>query len=150
MTAIPVGAQGAGAGNRSGAGSLGNGSGGNGTGASGNGSGAGGGTEPCGYVEFSDPNGTRADPATGGFYVDVSMSVHFPDGRSESLMLDYPWYYRTAQANPWSRQNVGDPDFSTTFQFPPADKRAGEPPLVQYVIAHTTSDGYTRLKDCGR
>jgi hypothetical protein len=148
VTAIPVGAQGAGAGSRSGAGSLGNGSGGSGTGAGGNGSGAGGGNEPCGYVEFSDPNGTRADAATGGWYVDVSMSVHFADGRNESLMLDYPWYYRTEAANPWSRQNVGDPDFPTTFQFPPPDKRAGEPPLVQYVMAHTTPGGYTRLKDC--
>jgi len=32
------------------------------------------------------------------------------------------------------------------FQFPPAGR--GVPALVQYVMDHTTADGYTKLKDC--
>lgn len=142
-----MGGSGAGAGNRSGAGSLGNGASGNGAGSSGNGNGAAGG-EPCGYVEFSDPDGSRYDPQTHGFWVDIGMSVHFADGRVAMIQLDYPWYYPNEAANPWSNQNLHDPDFVTTFQFPPSGRRPEEPPLVQYVMAHTSSDGYTRLRDC--
>lgn len=149
VAVVPVGAQGAGAGTRSGAGSLGTGSQtGTGAGNSGNGSGAATGNQPCGFVDFSDPHGSRFDPNTHGFWVDIRISVHFPDGRSDSLMLDYPWYYANEASNPWSDQNLSNPDFPTTFQMPPSDQRSGEPPLVQYVIAHTGPDGYTLLKDC--
>jgi hypothetical protein len=34
------------------------------------------------------------------------------------------------------------------FQWPPADKRATEPPLVQYVMQHSAQPGITLLKDC--
>ena len=136
---IPAGGQGASAGNRSGAGSAGNGISGN---------GAAGGGEPCGFVEFSDPHGSRFDSRTHGFWVDIRLSVHFPDGRAESLLLDYPWYYASEASNPWSDQNLNDPNFPTTFQSPPPDKLANEPPLVRYVIAHTGPGGYTLLKDC--
>jgi hypothetical protein len=145
---LPAGAQGAGAGNKTGAGSVGNGVAGNGAGDAGSGNGAAGGNEPCGFVDFSDPHGSRFDSRTGGFWVDIRLSVHFPDGHSESLLLDYPWYYASEASNPWSNQNLNDPNFPTTFQVPPADKAANEPPLVQYVIAHTGPGGYTLLKDC--
>jgi hypothetical protein len=145
---IPVGAQGAGAGNRSGAGSLGNGTAGNGAGNSGSGNGPAAGSEPCGFVEFSDPHGSRYDPRTHGFWVDIRMSVHFPDGRTESILLDYPWYYTGEASNPWSRGNLNDPGFPTTFQAPPPDKLPNEPPLVQYVIGHSTKEGFTLLRDC--
>lgn len=145
---VPVGGTGAGAGNRSGAGSIGHGSGGSGAGSAGEGNGAAGGSEPCGYVEFSDPDGSRYDPQTHGFWVVIGMSVHFADGRVAMTQLDYPWYYPSAAANPWSNQNLHDPNFVTTFQFPPPNRRAEEPPIVQYVMAHTSADGYTRLKDC--
>jgi hypothetical protein len=112
------------------------------------GSGAGDGGAPCGFVEFSDPHGSRYDPQTHGAWVDIEMSVRFPDGHSEMLSLDYPWFYPNDAANPWSEQNLHDPDFPTTFQSPPPEKRANEPALVQYVIAHTSTGGYTLLKDC--
>ncbi|MBV8373573.1 MAG: hypothetical protein JOY69_09950 [Candidatus Eremiobacteraeota bacterium] len=145
---IPVGANGAGAGNRSEAGSNGSGASGPGAGNSGAGSGAAAGNEPCGFVEFSDPHGSRYDPGTHGFWVDIRMSVHFPDGHSESVLLDYPWFYASEAANPWSDQNLNDPHFPTTFQSPPPEKRANEPTLVQYVITHSTREGLTLLRDC--
>jgi len=76
------------------------------------------------------------------------MSVHFADGSSHSVMLDYPWYYASEAANPWSDQNLKDPSFPTRFQPPPADKASSEPPLVQYVVTHSTRDGMTMLADC--
>jgi hypothetical protein len=128
---------------------------GNGTGESGDGSGsqgAGNGSanadEPCGFVTFSDPHGSHYDPRTRGFFVDIRMSVHFADGSSQSMLLDYPWYYASEAANPWSDENVRDPNFPTRFQPPPAEKAAGEPPLVIYVIQHSTPDGATLLHDC--
>ena len=144
---LPVGGRGAGAGVNSGAGSLGNGGNGPGTGTSGSGSGASSGSEPCGFVTFQPERGSLYDPRTGGFWVDIRMSVRFPDGRSDSIMLDYPFYYPNEASNPWSEQNLGDRS-SIPFQFPPPEKRADEPPLVQYVVAHTTAEGYTLLKDC--
>jgi hypothetical protein len=140
----PAGGSGAGSGSRTGSGgnngsSTGGGSGGNGTGA---------GAQPCGFVTFSDPNGSRYDKSTGGFYVDIAMTVHFSNGGTSSVVLDYPWYYASESANPWSNRNRDDPNFPTTFQQPPPAKRDSEPPLVRYVIAHTSADGYTLLKDC--
>jgi len=134
---IPTGGQDAGAGHGAGAGSTGSGSG-----------AGGGGAQPCGYVEFSNPRGVRYDPATGGSWVDVEMTVHFPDGHTEMLQLDYAWYYASAAADPWSPQNLDDPNFPTRFQFPPPAKRASEPLPVQYVIVHSSSDGRTFLKTC--
>jgi hypothetical protein len=125
--------------------------------ASGNGSGAGAqgaGTdaaktnEPCGFVTFSDPHGSQYDSRTRGFYVDIRMSVHFADGSAQSLILDYPWYYASEAENPWSDRNLKDPAFPTRFQPPPPAKIPGEPQLVRYVMAHSTSEGMTLLADC--
>ncbi|MFN2528445.1 MAG: hypothetical protein ABR584_06970 [Candidatus Baltobacteraceae bacterium] len=107
-------------------------------------------SEPCGYVEFTNIHGSRYDKSTGGFYLDILMGVHLGGDRVERTLLDYPWYYPTEAANPWSSQNLRNQDFPTNFQFPPADKRSTEPPLVQFVMAHTTPDGKTSLKDCAR
>lgn len=74
--------------------------------------------------------------------------MHFADGSSQSLVLDYPWYYPSEAANPWSGQNLRDPNFPTRFQPPPAGKLGNEPELVRYVIDHSTSDGMTLLRDC--
>jgi len=106
------------------------------------------GAEPCGFVTFSDPHGSQYDARTHGFWVDIRMSVHFADGTSQSMILDYPWYYASESANPWSDQNLKDPNFPTRFQAPPAPKLAAEPALVQYVAAHSTADGMTLLRDC--
>jgi hypothetical protein len=140
---IPVGGQGAGAGKASGAGSLGSGGAGTGAGAEGSGSGAAAATEPCGFVTFMDPHGAQYDRQTHGFWVDVQMSVHFPDGHSQTMLLDYPWYYPSANANPFENQNA-----PMLFQWPPPALRAGEPPLVQYVMQHSAPPGITLLKDC--
>ena len=105
-------------------------------------------TRPCGFVTFSDPHGSQYDPRTHGFWVDIRMSVHFADGSSQSMILDYPWYYPSEAANPWSDRNLRDPNFPTRFQQPPPEKATGEPPLVQYVMAHSTADGLTLLRDC--
>jgi len=121
---------------------------GSGSGAQGNGTGAASGDEPCGFVTFSDPHGSHYDPRTHGFWVDIRMSVHFADGSSQSTLLDYPWYYASEADNPWSDQNLRDPNFPTRFQPPPADKGGTEPPLVQYVVAHSTPEGLTLLRDC--
>lgn len=140
---IPIGAQGAGAGKTGTAGSVGAGGNGTGAGNAGNGNGAAAGNEPCGYVTFEDPHGAKFDPQTRGFWVDVEMSVHFPDGRAESVLLNYPWYYQSSEQNPF--QNLNAP---MLFQWPPADKRDAEPPLVQYVMQHSAQPGITLLKDC--
>jgi hypothetical protein len=147
---LPAGGQGAGSGTTEGSGGdSGTGSGSSGAGAgAGDGGGTGGGAQPCGFVTFSDPDGSRYDKSTGGFYVDIAMTVHFSNGGTASLVLDYPWYYASESANPWSGRNRDDPNFPTTFQQPPLEKRDAEPPLVKYVMAHTTRDGYTLLKDC--
>lgn len=122
---------------------------GRGTGAQGSGgSDAAGGNEPCGFVTFSDPHGSQFDPRTRGFWVDIRMSVHFADGTLQSMILDYPWYYASESANPWSDANLKDPSFPTRFQTPPPQRLGGEPELVKYVIAHSTPDGMTLLKDC--
>ncbi len=76
------------------------------------------------------------------------MSVHFAGGTSQSIVLDYPWYYASETANPWSDQNLKDPYFATRFQRPPPDKIAGEPALVKYVMDRSTADGMTLLRDC--
>ena len=104
--------------------------------------------EPCGFVTFSDPHGSQFDSQTHGFWVDIRMSVHFADGTSQSMILDYPWYYANETANPWSDANLKDPTFPTRFQTPPPEKLGAEPPLVKYVIAHSTPDGMTLLRDC--
>ncbi|MGB6712662.1 MAG: hypothetical protein WBE30_03485 [Candidatus Cybelea sp.] len=106
------------------------------------------GDEPCGFVTFSDPHGSQFDPRTRGFRVDIRMSVHFASGSTQSVILDYPWYYVSEAANPWSDANLKDPSFPTRFQTPPPEKLGGEPELVRYVIEHSTPDGMTLLKEC--
>jgi hypothetical protein len=120
----------------------------NGSGAQGTGTGPATGSEPCGFVEFSDPHGSAFDPRTRGFYVDIRMHVHFADGTSQSLVLDYPWYYSSESANPWSDENLRDPNFPTRFQPPPQNKVGNEPELVRYVMDHSTPEGLTLLRDC--
>ncbi len=105
-------------------------------------------TRPCGFVTFSDPHGSQYDSRSHGFWVDIRMAVRFSDGSTQSMILDYPWYYPNEAANPWSDANLHDPNFPTRFQKPPPEKAAGEPPLVQYVITHSTADGLTLLRDC--
>ncbi len=147
---IVMGGQGAGAKTgKAPVGGAGAGGAGTGQGDTGSGSGAAASDEPCGYVEFVDIGGLFAiDKQRGGLLINIRMIVHFPDGHTEDVALDYPWYYPDQAANPWSDQNVKNQDFPVTFQWPPATKASGEPPLVKYVMQHTTRAGYTKLKDC--
>lgn len=145
---VPTGGQGSGTSKKAKALNGGIGTGGTGTGESGTGSGTGGAPaahEPCGYVEFMPTEQARVDAPTGRAWEYVALRVHFPDGTSDTVNLDYPFYYPNEADDPFL---PGHQDIPATFQFPPADKRGSEPPLVQYVIQHTTSDGYTLLKDC--
>ncbi len=121
-----------------------------GTGEGGTGNGNGGepaANEPCGFVEFININTPKYDKRSGGFYQDIRMVVRFPDGSDQSVDLDYQFYWPSEAAFPFSDQNIGKGD-SIPMQLPPQDKVAGEPPLVQYVLKHTTPDGFTTLKTC--
>jgi hypothetical protein len=96
-------------------------------------------------VEFLPSQQPRIDQATGRIWEYVSLRVHFPDGTQDTLDLDYPFYYPAESEDPFL---PGHDNIPATFQFPPPDKRDSEPSLVQYVIQHTSSDGYTLLRDC--
>ncbi|MDQ2681318.1 MAG: hypothetical protein M3Y21_09945 [Candidatus Eremiobacteraeota bacterium] len=138
-----------------GAGHAGHGTGGGSTGTGGNGEGGVGNgnggppaaNEPCGFVEFININTPKYDKRTGGFYQDIRMVVNFPDGSNQAVNLDYQFYWPSEAAFPFSDRNIGSGD-PIPMQLPPADKAVGEPPLVQYVLKHTTPDGLTLLKDC--
>lgn len=145
---VPMGGHGAGTSTTAKADTGGVGPGGTGTGVSGNGQGTGGAPaahEPCGYVEFLPQQQPRIDQSTGRIWEYVAIRVHFPDGTSETLNLDYPFYYAQQADDPFL---PGHDNVPATFQFPPPGQRASEPPLVQYVMAHTSSDGYTLLQEC--
>lgn len=119
-----------------------------GSGVSGSGAGTGGAAaahEPCGEVDFQPTSNPIVDPATGRIWEHMEMMVHFPDGSVQSVPLDYPWYYPSREQDPFMPGNASVP---ATFQPPPPDQRANQPPLVAYVIAHSTPDGYTLLRDC--
>ncbi len=140
---VPTGGQGAGAGIRSGAGSVGNG--GNGTGAGDQGTGAGGGGAPCGAVDFIAHGDAKFNPDT-GFYErsNIDAIVHFEDGSSQTVPLDWTWRFKTEDLDPFHNS-----DAPTFFQFPPAAQRASEPALVQYIMQHSSSRGSTTLRsDC--
>ncbi len=151
---VPMGAQGAGTSKKATAlnGSVG--TGGSGTGQSGQGQGTGGAPaahEPCGYVDFIATGNPTVDRSTGRVWEYIQMIVHFPDGSEQSVDLDYPWYYASDEQDPWSDYNEKKhPNEPVPFQFPPAGQTASEPPLVQYVIQHTSADGYTRLHPCAQ
>jgi len=119
--------------------------GGTGSGESGSGTGTGGAPaahEPCGYVDFV-PYDVPTIDSSGRRYEHISLVVHFPDGSSQSIDLDYPFTYPSSTVDPFVPSNKNLP---ALFQFPPAGSSVS--PLVQYVMDHTTADGYTKLKGC--
>ncbi len=148
VTHVPTGGQGQGTSTVAKAVTGGVGPGGPGTGQSGTGQGTGGAPaahEPCGYVDFAPNDNPTTDPRTGRVWEYVSIIVHFPDGSEQSLNLDYPFYYKSEAEDPFIK---GHDNIPATFQFPPPKQESSEPPLVQYVVQHTTSDGYTLLHEC--
>lgn len=141
---VPTGGHGAGTSKTAQAATGGVGPGGTGTGESGTGTGTGGAPaahEPCGYVEFVPFDVPTVDSGTGRISEHITMTVHFPDGTSQGIDLDYPFVYASSSVDPFRL-----PSKTATFQFPPAGRSV--PSLVQYVMDHTTADGYTKLKDC--
>lgn len=145
---VPTGGQGLGTSKSAKAITGGVGPGGTGTGESGQGQGTGGAPaahEPCGYVDFSPNDRPTIDSKTGRVWEYVAIVVHFPDGSEQSVNLDYPFYYAAQADDPFE---PGHDNIPATFQFPPPNQAANEPPLVQYVIQHTDSAGYTKLRDC--
>jgi hypothetical protein len=139
-TYVPTGAQGAGAGAGSGAGSIADGSGGTGEGEAGNGGGA----APCGEVDFQSLGDAAYDAATGRYErSNIIATVHYTDGTSERLRLDWTWSWPSEADDPF--KNLEAP---TYFQFPPASQRASEPALVHYIMRYTTAAGATNLRDC--
>lgn len=144
---VPMGGHGAGTSKTANATAGSVGTGGNGTGESGTGQGSGGAPaahEPCGEVDFS-PNGNPTTDRTGRIWEYVALIVHFPDGSEQSVDLDYPFYYPSEDQDPFIK---GHDNIPATFQFPPTNQAPSEPALVQYVVQHTSADGYTLLKDC--
>lgn len=100
--------------------------------------------QPCGDVDFDSAPVFATDPQTGLYvYDNIKMSVHFPDGSVQSIRLDWPWHYKNPAMDPFKNA-----DAPLWLQFPPKAMRAGEPPLVQYVMAHTTPEGSTELGEC--
>ena len=145
---VPMGGHGAGTSTTAKVATGGVGPGGTGTGESGNGTGTGGAPlahEPCGYVDMQPTGSPIVDQPTGRIWEHMQITVHFPDGSSQSVDLDYPWYYPARADDPFMPENKNVP---ATFQFPPSNQTANEPSVVQYVIAHSTADGYTKLRDC--
>lgn len=143
---VPAGGQGIGTSTTAKALTGGIGTGGNGTGENGTGNGTGGAPaadEPCGYVDFEILALPTNDSRTGRVWEHVGIVVHFPDGSTDSVPLDYPFYYPSKAEDPFQRDTT-----EAAFQFPPESARAQEPPLVQYVMAHTTTNGLTTLKEC--
>lgn len=145
---VPMGGHGVGTSKVAKAETGGVGPGGNGTGESGNGNGTGGAPqaqEPCGAVYFEPTGQPTIDQSTGQIWERVSAIVHFPDGSTQNDVLDYPFYYSSRAADPFFPENAQLP---ALFQPPPASQRASEPAIVQYIMAHSSADGYTKLRDC--
>jgi hypothetical protein len=137
---VPTGGQGAGAQHGANAGSTstiaGNG---NGTGSQGNGNGA----KLCGAVDFESQGPPQIDSASGEYMrSNIIATVYYADGSSERIPLDWPWYWKDENNDPFANS-----DALMLFQFPPQNKIAGEPPAIQYIIDHTTPSGHTRLTD---
>ena len=93
-------------------------------------------------------NGDQSESPNAPSVENVEMTVHYANGMSESVALDYPFHYASSADDPWSAQNANNPNFPATFQTPPPDQAGSEPAIVKYVMARSTADGYTTLKPC--
>ncbi len=134
---IPTGGQAAGAQNGQDVGSLssvnGNGSG---TGNNGHGDGS----AICGAVDFESTGLARYDPQNDDYErSNIIATVYYADGSSERIPLDWIWRYKSEDVDPFASS------VPLLFQFPPKVQRVSEPSVVQYIMAHTTADGRTRL-----
>jgi hypothetical protein len=127
---------------------AGGGQGGNGNGNQGNGNGAVNADTPCGFVDFKPTAAPKYSGTTAS--EPVEATVTFPDGHHESARFPYLWTYPNGeQTDPWSDTNLKNPNFITTLRFPPPGADTSTyPPLIQYILTHTDSQGYTNLHPC--
>jgi hypothetical protein len=105
-------------------------------------------TAPCGYVEFKPWSAPRF--VNGTAHESIAMTVHFRDGHTESEKIPYDWVYPDGErTDPWSHTNLQRGDFAVPFQFPPPGfERSKLPPLVAFVVDHTSIGGFTDLPVC--
>lgn len=101
--------------------------------------------EPCGFVDFFPIGEPSVDESTGQVFQRLSMTVHFSSGSVQTVDLDWSFYYPNRSADPFL---AGNSQVPAVFQFPSVLQRTAEPALVQYVMKHTTPDGYTKLHNC--
>ncbi len=137
----PTGGQGSGAQSDQGAGSVSQAGGsGNGNGTAGNGNGS----ALCGAVDF-EASGQATYDQQSGYYErsNIVATVYYADGNSERIPLDWTWRFKSENDDPFNPASSAP----MLFQFPPDPQISSEPPAIQYIIAHTTSAGRTRLND---
>ncbi len=126
---------------------TGGGQGGEGNGNGGNGNGAVNADTPCGVVRFLPVDVPRYTSGTA--YEKIGARVSFPDGHEERVTFPYQWVYPNGEQNdPWSRTNAKSEEPIVLQTPPPGSNVATFPPLVQYILSHTRSDGTTVLHDC--
>ena len=127
---------------------VGEGLGGNGSGQTGNGNGAVNANTPCGFVEFR-PHGAP-HYSSGTASETIRATVSFPDGHTEVAEFPYKWVYPNGeQTDPWSDTNLRKGDFPIALQTPPPGSDIGTyPPLVQYILQHSSASGLTDLPEC--
>ncbi|MFN2460680.1 MAG: hypothetical protein ABR591_08340 [Candidatus Velthaea sp.] len=120
-------------------------------GSGGNGSGAVNANRPCGSVTFNIKGAPRY--VAGTAYENVSATVQFPDGHSETAFFPYKWAYPDGErTDPWSstnlREHPGD-DYEIAAQLPPpGSDTSGFPSVILYILQHTGPDGRTNLGPC--
>lgn len=124
-----------------------------GTGASAGGSGAAdeGATvdRPCGSVEFVPVAPARRVRDTA--YEMIRAIVHYRDGREATGTFPYPWVYPDGErSDPWSQVNLLFARHAPVAAQlpPPGSDPAGFPPLIRFVLDHTTPQGRTVLESC--
>jgi hypothetical protein len=104
---------------------------------------------PCGSVDlvpFEAP-----DHSGSVTYEHVRATVTFPDGHTQSDEFPYHWSYTDPADDPWSAQNLPNPNFTTRVQAPPPGTNVSRyPETIRYILDHTRSDGTTVLQECPR
>ena len=125
-----------------------------GSGTGGNGTGAVNANTPCGDVTFS-PIGPPRNPDRKTQIERVTVTVTFPDGHLEKVLIPYPWTYTDPeQTDPWSSTQIfahkNDTELPpiTMILPPPGTDTSGYDPLIKYVLTHTNAQGFTNLADC--
>jgi hypothetical protein len=144
---VVVAGSGGGAGTGAGSGEAAGTAGGSGNGTGGTGSGSVNVDAPCGDVDLvpflaPDHRGSLT-------YEHVNATVTFPDGHKEDANFPYTFVYADPGSDPWSQQNLPNPNFPTHVQQPPPGTDTTRyPDVIRYVLSHTRSDGTTVLQEC--